>query len=87
MVRCCLAIPWQIAEAHSRRFEGKEQALKLLEEAMASCNRMAVYLEQTRDILGPGVDRALCEDLIRGYQKTRIKIFNLQRAWKGDWEA
>lgn len=86
MTRCCLSIPTQIAEAHSRRFEGKEDALRLLEESMVGCNRMVVYLEQVRDILSPEIDKVMCEDLIKGYQKTRIKIFNLQRAWKGDWK-
>ncbi|MBU3955186.1 hypothetical protein KJ633_01860 [bacterium] len=47
---CCMKIPHFIAEAHSRRFDEKAKAMKLLEEVLFLCNKVVVYLEQTRDI-------------------------------------
>jgi len=47
---CCMKIPHFIAEAHSRRFDDKEKAMKLLEEVLFLCNKAVVYLEQVRDI-------------------------------------
>jgi hypothetical protein len=85
MIRCCLSIPVLIADAHSRRFEGRNDATVLLEDSMAHCSRIAVYLDQLKNIYG-SVDKVLCEDLIRGYENVRIRIFNLMRAWKGEWK-
>ena len=47
---CCMKIPHFIAEAHSRRFDDKPRAMKILEETLFLCNKVVVYLEQTRDI-------------------------------------
>ena len=52
LAECCMKIPHYIAEAHSRRFDDKEKAMKLLEETLFLCNKVVVYLEQTRDIYG-----------------------------------
>lgn len=85
LVKCCLSIPVLIADAHSRRFEGRNDAVLLLEDSMAHCSRMAVYLDQLKNMYG-GVDMVLCEDLINEYEKARVRIFNLMRAWKGEWK-
>lgn len=82
MVSCTLSIPNLIAEAHSRRFEDEKGGLKLLDESMAECNKMVVYLEQVRDIYGGEVDRNVCEELIKTYIYAREKIFRLYKAWK-----
>jgi len=47
---CSMQIPHFIAEAHSRRFDDKAKAMKLLEEVLFLCNKVVVYLEQVRDI-------------------------------------
>jgi len=54
---CCMKIPHFIAEAHSRRFDDKEKAMKLLEEVLFLCNKVVVYLEQVRDIYSEDVKR------------------------------
>ncbi|MBI4174640.1 MAG: four helix bundle protein [Candidatus Aenigmarchaeota archaeon] len=82
MSQCLLTIPNLIAEAHSRRFEDEKAGLKLLDESMAECNKMVVYLEQVRDIYGGEVDRSVCEELIKTYIYSREKIFRLYKAWK-----
>ncbi|MGA1826466.1 MAG: four helix bundle protein [bacterium] len=45
-----LAIPVQIANAHTQRFEDPLIAMKILNEVIGSCNRMMIYLEQIREI-------------------------------------
>jgi len=82
MSQCLLTIPNLIAEAHSRRFEDEKAGLKLLDESMAECNKMVVYLEQVRDIYGGEVDRGVGEELIKTYIYSREKIFRLSKSWK-----
>lgn len=82
MSQCLLTIPNLIAEAHSRRFEDEKTGLKLLDESMAECNKMVVYLEQVRDIYDSEVDRGVCEELIKIYIYSREKIFRLYKSWK-----
>lgn len=82
MTACMLTIPNLIAEAHSRRFEDEGAGLKLLDESMAECNRMVVFLEQARDLYSNEVNRLACEELIKNYVQVREKIFRLYKAWK-----
>ncbi len=82
MTACMLTIPNLIAEAHSRRFEDEGAGLRLLDESMAECNKMVVYLEQIRDLYGNEIDRLVCEDAIKNYITAREKIFRLFKAWK-----
>ena len=82
LIDSCLKIPELIASAHSRRFE-KGDELEIMDRCMEECNKTVVYLEQTRDIFGDKMDRAVCEDLVKRYIYSRRKIFNLYRAWKG----
>ena len=82
MTACMLTIPNLIAEAHSRRFEDEKGGLRLLDESMAECNKMVVYLEQGRDLYSNDIERTLCEELIRSYIHAREKIFRLFKAWK-----
>lgn len=81
MVETALRIPEALAEAHSRRFEAKDEFNKI-EVALECCNKAVVYLEQARDIyLRDTEGTALCEDLIKRYILLRRKIFNLYKAW------
>lgn len=82
MLPCALGLPHLIAEAHSVRFGSQKECLVLLERAMLNCNKMVVYLEETRDICVTGVDSAKLNELIKKYLYTRQKILNLQRSWK-----
>lgn len=82
MVKCSLEVPGQIAEAHSMRFDFKQESLNILDKAMTSSNRMVVYLEQVRDIYSDKIEKTLCEELIRKYIYNRQKIFHLYRAWQ-----
>jgi four helix bundle protein len=82
LIESCLKIPELIAASHSRRFEAKDE-LKTLDEALETCNKVVVYLEQARDIYVKAIEeRAACEDLIKRYIFIRRKIFNLYKAWK-----
>jgi len=82
MIETALRIPEAIAEAHSHRFEAKDE-LDILESALECCNKAVVYLEQARDIyLKDTEGTALCEDLIKRYILLRRKTFNLSKAWR-----
>ena len=82
MLKCSLELPQAIAQAHSVRFDDKEKGLSLLDDSMAKCNAMVVYLEQVRDIYSQKEDRYLLEELIRKYISNRRKIFHLYKSWK-----
>ena len=82
MLPCALGLPHLIAEAHSVRFGGRKDCLILLERAMLHCNKMVVYLEETRDIADTGVASEKFNELIKKYLYIRQKILNLQRSWK-----
>ena len=82
MLPCALGLPHLIAEAHSVRFGSQKDCLILLERAMLHCNKMVVYLEETRDICDTGVEFEKFAELIKKYLFIRQKTLNLQRSWK-----
>ena len=82
MVNCSMSIPLFLGESHSLRFGDHQAAILLLEKAMAGCNKMVIYLEQTNGIYGSKVDQELINDLIRKYSEARTKIFRLEKAWQ-----
>jgi len=99
LLTCGLRIPQMIAESHSKRFDDKTLALKMLDEAKHACNTVVVYLEQVRDVSMGTVSKApnppaeapaapsvppmvtACNEIIREYAFTRVKILNLLKAW------
>ena len=82
MVNCSMTVPLHVAEAHSLRFASLDNGVKLLEQAMAGCNKMVVYLEQLRGMYGSKIDGELMEDLIGRYIGVRGKMFRLEKSWK-----
>lgn len=82
MIQCSMSIPLFIGEAHSIRFGDHPRAILLLENAMAGCNKMIIYLEQARGIYGSKLDFDLIEDLVKKYADVRTKIFRLEKAWQ-----
>ena len=82
MLPCALGLPHLIAAAHSVRFGSQKDCLILLERAMLHCNKMVVYLEETRDICDTGVAWDKFNELIKKYLFIRQKTLNLQRSWK-----
>lgn len=56
LVNCAMSIPLWISEAHSIRFGDHKLGLRLLEQAMAGCNKMIVYLEQAKGIYRPDAE-------------------------------
>lgn len=46
-VQCSMSIPLYIGEAHSIRFGDHPRGILLLENAMAGCNKMIIYLTST----------------------------------------
>jgi hypothetical protein len=82
MLPCALGLPHLIAAAHSVRFGSQKDCLILLERAMLHCNKMVVYLEETRDIADTGVPFEKFSELTKKYLYLRQKMLNLQRSWK-----
>jgi len=82
IVEVSLSIPYKIALAHSKRFDNKEEAIMLIEEAKNDCAGLIVYLEQIRDIYIDESDRVILNEIIKQYSFSRRKIVNLLRAWK-----
>jgi len=77
-----LSIPHLIAESHSKRFGESTECLKILDEVMLRCNKMVVYLEQTRDICAVGIETERFKEEIDKYFYIRRKVLNLQRVWR-----
>lgn len=82
MVNCAMSIPLWIGESHSLRFSDFNLAVATLEKAMAGCNKMIIYLEQTAGLYGGKMKLDLAEDLMRRYIETRGRIFRLEKSWK-----
>jgi len=82
LINCACSIPHLIAEAHSFRFGSQKECLILLEKVMLNCNKMVVYLDQTRDICATGVTVEKFEELQKKYLLIRRKVLNLQRSWQ-----
>ncbi|MDP2874403.1 MAG: hypothetical protein Q8N84_03895 [bacterium] len=82
MVNCSLSIPLWIGESHSLRFSDFPLAVATLEKAMAGCNKMIIYLEQTLGIYGQKLPADLVEDLMRRYLEVRGKMFRLEKSWQ-----
>lgn len=86
MINCALSVPLWIAESHSLRFGDQKRGVLLLEQAMAGCNKMVVYLEELRGIYGIKADNEQFEELIKKYVDTRGKIFRLEKSWQ-KWDT
>jgi len=82
IVNCAMSVPLWISEAHSIRFGDHKLGLRLLEQAMAGCNKMIVYLEQAKGMYGSKLEPDLMDDLIRRYADVRGKIFRLEKSWQ-----
>jgi hypothetical protein len=82
MVACALSIPHLIAESHSNRFGSDDKCLAILDKVMLNCNKMVVYLEQTRDICDLELETEQFKEQIDKYFYIRRKVLNLQRVWK-----
>lgn len=76
-----LSIPLAIARAHSLHFSDNTSAHNLLEEAMAHCNTVIVYIEDFRGMYEKKISFEETEELIKNYLAIRTKIFRLQKAW------
>ena len=81
-VQCSMSVPMYLGEGHSLRFGDHKKAILLLENAMAGCNKMVIYLEQIKGIYGSKIDQDLIDDLIKRYADVRGKIFRLEKAWQ-----
>ncbi len=82
MINCSLSIPLWIGESHSLRFSDFPLAILTLEKAMAGCNKMIIYLEQTLGIYGQKLPVDLVDDLMRRYIENRGKMFRLEKSWQ-----
>lgn len=82
LINCTLSIPFFISEAHSIRFGDYARSIRLLEQAMADCNKMVVYLEQSRGLYGDKLDFDSIETLVNKYATVRTKIFHLEKSWQ-----
>lgn len=82
MIACSMSIPLWIGEAHSVRYDNFAGGVGLLEKAMATCNKMVIYLEQIKGIYGSKVNTELVDDIMGRYATVRVKIFRLEKSWK-----
>src|SRR3989344_2062999 len=79
---CALSVPLLVAEAHSLRFADFALGVGYLEKAMASANKMVVYLEHAKGLYGSKFDTGLVDDIIGRYVLVRTKMFHLEKSWK-----
>ena len=86
MVGCAVSIPLWLSQAHSMRFYDHEKTIGILEQAMAGCNKMVVYLDQIKGVYGKKLDGDLINDLSGRYADVRTKIFRLEKSWQ-KWYA
>ncbi len=86
LVNGSISIPLWISEAHSVRFDDHVIALGLLEKVMSGCNKMVVYLEQTKGVYGSKLEGDLNDDLIKRYHDARTKVFRLSKSWQKWYE-
>lgn len=82
LINCALSIPFYIGEAHSLRFGDHARSIRLLEHAMAGCNKMVIYLEQVSGLYGDKLDADTIAEVIKRYLAVRTKIFRLERSWQ-----
>ena len=82
MTNCASSIPHLIAESHSKRFGTSVESLTILDTVMLKCNKMVVYLEQSRDLLALDIEQDRWEEQIKNYFYIRHKVLNLQRVWR-----
>lgn len=82
LIQCSMTIPLYLSEAHSLRFGDHKKAILLLENSMAGCNKMVVYLEQAKGVYGSKLNQDLIDDLVKRYADVRQKIFRLEKAWQ-----
>ena len=79
---CAMSGPLLVAESHSLRFADFALGVGYLEKAMASANKMVVYLEHAKGLFGTKFDMGLIDDIIGRYILARTKMFHLERSWK-----
>lgn len=77
-----MSVPLLVAEAHSIRFADFALGVGYLEKAMATCNKMIVYLEHAKGLFGSKFDMGLVDDIIKRYAESRMKMFRLEKSWK-----
>ena len=82
MTNCALSIPLYIGEGHSMRFGDFGAGVGLLEKAMASSNKIIIYLEIAKGLYGAKIDVELADDIIGRYAECRGKMFRLEKSWK-----
>ena len=79
--RSCKAIPRLIAEGYAKRHQ-KLGFQKYLDDALAESNETLVSLEQVKDIYGHLIDKKLCDELIKLYDKSSRQIYTLSKTWQ-----
>ena len=79
---CAMSVPLLVAESHSLRFADFALGVGYLEKAMASANKMVVYLEHAKGLYGSKFDMGLIDDIIGRYILARTKMFHLEKSWK-----
>jgi four helix bundle protein len=74
------AIPRLIAEGYAKRHQ-RYGFQKYLDDAMAECNETIVGLEMCHDVFGNHVDKALCQELVKIYDRCGRQLYRLREAW------
>jgi four helix bundle protein len=76
--RSVKAVPRLIAEGYAKRHQ-RAGFQKYLDDAMAESNETIVGVEMCRDLYH--IDKNLCEELVRVYDKLSRQLYNLSVAW------
>ena len=75
-------IPKLIAESYGERFTSKEEAYATLERAMRCIDKTIAKLDFLVAAIGRQETKQELVAMINKYQKQRLKILNLKRAWE-----
>lgn len=82
-------IPKLIAESYGDKFDSKELAHKKLTEAITFTTNILTKLDLLREHHKDNQEnKEILDKLLTNYQKQKLKILNLRKAWQriADWE-
>lgn len=77
-----LELPKLLAKGHGLRFAEPPSAVKTMEGAMLTCNKIVVYLELYRDLCNKNIEFDFFDEAIKSYLALRFKILHLIKSWE-----
>jgi len=80
-------VPKLIAESYGDRFSSNELAFGKLEQAMRVIANIIAKIDFIVEVIEDNEVKGLLNRILAKYQKQRVKINNLRRAWSRVYEA